>query len=478
MAKNAIREYSTTAANNTDIGGIGVTGNNLVSNFDDGFRTIMKQLADMNAGTSSIDDTFTLGDPADTTKKVRFDAGAVTAGQTRVLAMPDANVTISAFAATVLDDADAATMVATLNAVPKNADSGVTLSSTSASIAIPPGSFGGLFVTDAFTSNRVKFEKIASDATAGPRFAGSYSAEVLGGHANGPDNQRGALYVLGYKKNWDQVGALSGEVDGITVQIAQGNLDDAGGILIDATKIFDAGGTGGLTPIELAGTRKNLAGTILSKVRAILGLQEGAGGALNGAGASFYAECETGTSNIGAAIVNHTANFAHAVAGFLSRSSTARWFSIRWDGDPVFELGSTTDAMKVRFNASAMKIQDETGALNHYVMAKDGIFRARAGMIVADNQATLKRVLTNTASLNVASTAAWTSSAQLTMTVTGAQVGDTVYVNIVNGTLAGAQFNYLAEVTASDTVTIYPFNMSGAVADPAVQTFRATVFGF
>jgi hypothetical protein len=44
MAKNTFLDWSTTASNNTDIGGTGILGTNAVSNFDDAFRTLMAQL--------------------------------------------------------------------------------------------------------------------------------------------------------------------------------------------------------------------------------------------------------------------------------------------------------------------------------------------------------------------------------------------------------------------------------------------------
>lgn len=44
MPKNSFLDWSTTASSNTDIGGIGTQGTNLVSNFDDAFRTLMAQL--------------------------------------------------------------------------------------------------------------------------------------------------------------------------------------------------------------------------------------------------------------------------------------------------------------------------------------------------------------------------------------------------------------------------------------------------
>lgn len=42
--------------------------------------------------TASLPDTWTFHDPADDTKKMRLDAGAVTAGQTRVLSMADRDI--------------------------------------------------------------------------------------------------------------------------------------------------------------------------------------------------------------------------------------------------------------------------------------------------------------------------------------------------------------------------------------------------
>jgi hypothetical protein len=94
MAKSSIRTYSTTAASNTDVGGLDIQGTAPASNMNDAVQEIMSHLAETNAGTSPVDDTWSFCDPADATKKVRIDAGSVSAGQTRVLTMPDANVTL------------------------------------------------------------------------------------------------------------------------------------------------------------------------------------------------------------------------------------------------------------------------------------------------------------------------------------------------------------------------------------------------
>jgi hypothetical protein len=94
MPKNAITDYSTTAASNTDLGGVDSQGSAAASNIDDLIRELMSHLAETNAGTSPLADTFCIGDTADLTKKMRFELSAITAGQTRVVTMPDANVTI------------------------------------------------------------------------------------------------------------------------------------------------------------------------------------------------------------------------------------------------------------------------------------------------------------------------------------------------------------------------------------------------
>ena len=96
MAKTKISEYDSTAGNNTDIDGISLAENVMVpSDLNNALREILAHLADMNAGTSAIQDTFTLSDPTDDTKQVRLDAVGITTGNTRVLTAPDAEVTIA-----------------------------------------------------------------------------------------------------------------------------------------------------------------------------------------------------------------------------------------------------------------------------------------------------------------------------------------------------------------------------------------------
>ena len=117
MAKNSIREYDTTAANNTDIGGVASSGSAKGSKMDDLIRELASHLADMNAGNEPIHDTFTLADPTDDTKRFRIDVAGVSASTTRVLTVPDTDVAVTVFGASLLDDADAAAARTTMGLV-------------------------------------------------------------------------------------------------------------------------------------------------------------------------------------------------------------------------------------------------------------------------------------------------------------------------------------------------------------------------
>jgi hypothetical protein len=95
MAKNKITEYSNTAASNTDVGAIDIQGGANVANFDDGLRTLMKHIADLNTGASFIHDTYKIADSDEETRLAKFDAGSITAGQTRTFTFPDKDGTFA-----------------------------------------------------------------------------------------------------------------------------------------------------------------------------------------------------------------------------------------------------------------------------------------------------------------------------------------------------------------------------------------------
>ncbi len=101
MAKDKITEYDATANNNTVCGDVNIAENSaLPSDMNNFAREIMSHLAEMNAGTHPVADTFTLADPSDLTKKFRFDGVGITAGNTRVVTMPDADTTLAGLGVT------------------------------------------------------------------------------------------------------------------------------------------------------------------------------------------------------------------------------------------------------------------------------------------------------------------------------------------------------------------------------------------
>lgn len=80
----------------------------------DGTDWLIVALIDASDAQVTLADATGFADSADRTKRVRLDAGNVTASNTRVLTMPDQDVTISAFGASLVDDADADTARRTL----------------------------------------------------------------------------------------------------------------------------------------------------------------------------------------------------------------------------------------------------------------------------------------------------------------------------------------------------------------------------
>jgi hypothetical protein len=81
MAKSKVTDWSQTASLNTDIGGVGINGNDSAKNIRPAFQQMMKQIADVNHGVP-LDDTFALRNAADNTKGVTITAANVPPGQT------------------------------------------------------------------------------------------------------------------------------------------------------------------------------------------------------------------------------------------------------------------------------------------------------------------------------------------------------------------------------------------------------------
>ncbi len=68
------------------------------------------------------------------------------------------------------------------------------------------------------------------------------------------------------------------------------------------------------------------------------------------------------------------------------------------------------------------------------------------------------------------------ASSDLTVTVTGASAGDSVHLGLPSTPTAGIVFN--AFVSATNTVTVRAFNVTGSPLDPGSATYRVTVMSF
>lgn len=98
-----------------------------------------------------------------------------------------------------------------------------------------------------------------------------------------------------------------------------------------------------------------------------------------------------------------------------------------------------------------------------------------AGLKIDSTGTTIDAVISATATLDFPSTAAQSSS-DLTMTVTGAAVGDAVFLGLPAAPDANSCFT--AWVSASNTVKIRFNNYSAGAIDPASAAYRAVVFKF
>jgi hypothetical protein len=82
MPKNKVSEWSATASNNTDIGGINIAEGCAPSGINNAIRELMAQVKDMQAGTDA--DTFTVGGNLTVSSTLTANSSVGTAGQVLV----------------------------------------------------------------------------------------------------------------------------------------------------------------------------------------------------------------------------------------------------------------------------------------------------------------------------------------------------------------------------------------------------------
>ena len=136
------------------------------------------------------------------------------------------------------------------------------------------------------------------------------------------------------------------------------------------------------------------------------------------------------------------------------------------------DAGGTVDTSFSRSSAGVWKMgTGGNNALGSLLLTN----LTASGTVTVGSGTPIARVLSATATLDFPSIAS-NDTHTLTITVTGAVAGDSVFLGVPAALDAGLIF--CASVTATNTVTVRMHNSSGGSTDPASATFRATVMQF
>lgn len=144
MAKNKISEWSSTPANNTDVGGIDINEGCAPSGINNAIREVMAQIKDQQSGADG--DNFTVGGNLSVTGTSAF-TGAITASGGVTGAITSSSATITGGSITGITDlavADGGTGASTLTGV-------VIGNGTSAMTAVAPSTSGNVLTSNGTT---------------------------------------------------------------------------------------------------------------------------------------------------------------------------------------------------------------------------------------------------------------------------------------------------------------------------------------
>lgn len=130
-------------------------------------------------------------------------------------------------------------------------------------------------------------------------------------------------------------------------------------------------------------------------------------------------------------------------------------------GQVIFN-GSTSGSLTLTTNAGANTLTQGSGTF-------------AVPIVKIGSGTSITKVLSATATLDFGSLAT-IGCEDLTITVTGAALGDTVAIGIPNGSIPSATFWFMGWVSSANTVTIRGCTLVSG--DPASGTFRATVIQF
>lgn len=90
MAKNSVTDWSETAGDNTDVGGVNIAEGCAPSGINNAIRTVMSQIKAFFKAN-----VFRLRDNTDETKLLAFDLSGITTATTRTITVPDASGTMA-----------------------------------------------------------------------------------------------------------------------------------------------------------------------------------------------------------------------------------------------------------------------------------------------------------------------------------------------------------------------------------------------
>jgi hypothetical protein len=201
---------------------------------------------------------------------------------------------------------------------------------------------------------------------------------------------------------------------------------------------------------------------------------------VNGAISGGYGRVQiTDNNNAGGISISGTTNpglsiyTGGALRGFMPAVVTSpnSYFSGSVAGDLV--VRADTGGARILLGVGSVSVPitlavSSTAAAVTGNLTASGTLRVGGGTVVAN-------ILSATATLDFGSIGS-NATETLTITVTGAVAGDSVFLGCPAGLDAGLVF--CASVTAADTVTVRMHNSTGGAVDPASATFRATVIRF
>lgn len=146
-------------------------------------------------------------------------------------------------------------------------------------------------------------------------------------------------------------------------------------------------------------------------------------------------------------------------------------FHILKSGGSVFLRNAISSALVAINDAGSISIN--AGGTNQNV----GVNPTGTGGFTISGTSALRGIRSATASIDFASMAAGAANSQ-TMTVTGAAVGDAVFVSTADGSAHPDEITVYGFVSAANTVSLRAVNRSAGVYDPAAKVYRAVVLSF